>query len=361
MGKRYFMLLRGIFEVMPRPKKNEKALPEATNDVASEDLRDEGQTRAIEAITGEAVTPEDEEEALSDEPEVPEADIVIHPAPIPPLSPEERERFITLDRDVEDSFLTAARALREISDKRLYRDSYPTFEDYIRDRFDFTKRLAYYYIDAATIAENLSKSELTVHIMPTSETQLRPLKNLSPDNQRKVWQRAVEKANGKTPSGAIVRETKDELLPLDEDGKASPSIGKGDVCVIQSPTNELLSDRKGYWAIVDEVAEDGTLTLSLFDRTSVDRVSRSDLSPLRFSDKEKRDRRKLLGRLQFINEGFGETDRAVVLLLRHFGTLKAKVLTPIEEDVLKLLERKTRGHGKGDEDDVENASPLVSP
>ena len=355
--------------------KNKTEVSEEKDDTAAEDLRDEGQTRAIEAITGEPVTPEDEEEALPDEPEVPEAELVTDLLPTEelPLSPEERERFITLDREVEDSFLTAARALREISKRRLYRESYPTFEDYIRDRFDFTKRLAYYYIDAANIADNLSESELKVHILPTSETQLRPLKNLSPDDQRKVWQRAVEKANGKTPSGAIVRETKEELLPLDEDGKASSSIGKGDICVIQSPTNEILSDRKGYWAIVDEVAEDGTLTLSLFDRTFVDRVSRSDLSRLRFSDKEKRDRRKLFGRLQFINEGFGETDRAVVLLMRHFGTLKAKVLTPIEEDILKLLERRSRGLGKGDEEegttkeeralteDVENTNPLASP
>jgi hypothetical protein len=55
------------------------------------------------------------------------------------------------------------------------------------------------------------------------------------------------------------------------------------------------------------------------------------------------------------------------------GRLKAKVLTPIEEDILKLLERRSRGLGKGDEEegttkeeralteDVENTNPLASP
>jgi hypothetical protein len=110
--------------------KNKTEVSEEKDDTAAEDLRDEGQTRAIEAITGEPVTPEDEEEALPDEPEVPEAELVTDLLPTEelPLSPEERERFITLDREVEDSFLTAARALREISKRRLYRESYPTFE-----------------------------------------------------------------------------------------------------------------------------------------------------------------------------------------------------------------------------------------
>ena len=46
-----------------------------------------------------------------------------------------------------------------------------------------------YYIDAANVADNLAKSEQNVHFMPTSESQLRPLKNLSAENQRAVWER----------------------------------------------------------------------------------------------------------------------------------------------------------------------------
>jgi hypothetical protein len=341
---------------MPRRRKNEIALP-VVDFAPMEDDPDDlerplgigrlGEARAIEAITGEIV---DERETLA--PEVPEevsasdmSDATV------PLSPEEQERFFALDRQVEESFLSAARALREINERRLYRDSYSTFEDYVRDRFDFTKRLAYYYIDAANIADNLSaNSELKVHILPTSETQVRPLKTLSPDDQREVWRKAVEKAEGRAPSGALVRETREELFSSDKDGKI-PQLKEGDVCVIHS-TDPILSDRKGYWGIVDSVESDGTLTLSLYDRTAVDDVSPKELAPLPFSAKEKRERKKLLSRLHTIDEGLGDGDRAVALLMRHFGTLKARALTPIEEDIVKLLERKARDQTKemGDEE-----------
>ncbi len=328
-----------------------------------------GEARAIRDIAGEEVSlPEGDEGAHEDESSIEDSSgengVVVAAAVdaelLPdspqreeetPLSAEERERFVTLERQVEESFLTAARALREINERRLYRESYPTFEDYIRDRFDFTKRLAYYYIDAANIADNLSGSELKVHIMPTSETQLRPLKSLPPERQRIVWGKSVERADGKAPSGALVRQTKEELFPSDGNGKASPplSFEVGDVCVLQGTTNELLTDRRGYWAIIDEVTSDGTVTLSLYDREKVDTVSPSELSPLPFKGKEKRDRKKLLSRLHVIHEGLGNDDRAVVLLMRHFGTLKAPSLTPMEEDILRLLERQARKSLPGEE------------
>jgi hypothetical protein len=342
-------------------------------------LQDEGEARAIQNITGEEVSlfedregqeggegaQEDENadvissiEDSSDEsgvlvaaafdaellPDSPQSEEEM------PLTAEERERFVTLERQVEESFLTAARALREINERRLYRESYPTFEDYIRDRFDFTKRLAYYYIDAANIADNLSRSELKVHVMPTSETQLRPLKNLPPEQQRIVWGKSVERADGKAPSGALVRQTKEELFPPEGNGKVSPPrFEEGDVCVVRGTTNELLTDRRGYWAVIDEVTSDGTVTLSLYDREKIDTVSPSELSPLPFKGKEKRDRRKLLSRLHMIDEGLRNDDRGVVLLMRHFGTLKAPFLTPMEEDILRLLERQARKSSSGEE------------
>ncbi len=331
-------------------------------------LQDEGQVRALEEIADEPVASLASDGGEGDEAESSALVVAVADAEIitgaeggkektPPLTAEERERFVTLDRQVEDSFLTAARALREISERRLYRESYPTFEDYVRDRFDFTKRLAYYYIDAAKVADNLFQSELKVHIMPTSETQLRPLKSLPSEQQRVVWEKSVEKANGKAPSGALVQQTKEELFPSEGNGKASPpTIEAGDVCVIQGTTNELLTDSRGYWAIVDEVTSDGSVTISLYDRARIDTVAPSDLAPLPFKAKEKRDRKKLLGRLHTIDEGLGDDDKVVKLLMRHFGTLKAPSLTPIEEDIVKLLERHSR-KSSADEEMSEEITP----
>ncbi|MDV2998029.1 MAG: hypothetical protein N4J56_007734 [Chroococcidiopsis sp. SAG 2025] len=192
--------------------------------------------------------------------------------------------------------------------------------------------------------------------MPTSETQLRPLKSL-PEQQRVVWEKSVEKANGKAPSGALVQQTKEELFPPESDGKASPRQLKwGDVCVIQGTTNELLTERWGYWTIVDEMTNDGSVTISLYDRARIAPVAPSELVPLPFKAKEKRARKKLLDRLHTIDEGLGDDDRAVKLLVRHFGTLKAPSLTPVEEDILRLLERQARKSSSAEEEISEDAT-----
>ncbi len=156
-----------------------------------------------------------------------------------------------------------------------------------------------------------------------------------------------------------MRETREELFSSDKDGKANvPRLKEGDVCVIHS-TDPILTDRKGYWGIIDSVESDGTLTLSLYDRTAVDDVSPKEVTSLPFSAKEKRERRKLLSRLHTIDEGLGDGDRAVALLMRHFGTLKTRALTLIEEDIVKLLERRVaRNFLKGEETREEEENEL---
>ena len=93
----------------------------------------------------------------------------------------------------------------------MYRETHAIFESYVKDRFDFTKRAAYYLINAHEVMNNL-KSEQFVHtntgtnILPTKESQCRPLAKLPPSRQREVWRDAVEKADGKVPSARIIKE-----------------------------------------------------------------------------------------------------------------------------------------------------------
>ena len=121
------------------------------------------------------------------------------------LSEAEKAERDGLESTVQQAFFVAGQALKALRDKKLYRETHATFESYIRDRFDFTKRAAYYLIDAHEVVNNL-KSEQFVHsnkgtnILPTKESQCRPLAKLSPERQREVWQTAVERANGKVPS-----------------------------------------------------------------------------------------------------------------------------------------------------------------
>lgn len=173
------------------------------------------------------------------------------------LSPAEKVERDSLELTVQQAFYIAGQALRSLRDKKLYRETHSSFESYVRDRFDFTKRAAYYLIDAYEVVNNLKaahslapsderceapasrrdfaskgscgsllKSEQFVHsnkgtILPTKESQCRPLAKLSPERQREVWQIAVEKAKGKVPSARIIK-TIINQSNSDADMKAKP-------------------------------------------------------------------------------------------------------------------------------------------
>lgn len=125
------------------------------------------------------------------------------------LSLEDKRDKLKLEREVERAFYRAGCALRELRDRRLYRSTHKTFQEYCQDRFGFTRRRSDYLIGAAEVVDNLSgetesKREPLVLILPTSERQCRPLRGLEPEQQREIWHKAVEKSNGKVPSGKVV-------------------------------------------------------------------------------------------------------------------------------------------------------------
>ncbi len=55
---------------------------------------------------------------------------------------EERER-LHLERKVERAFYEAGMALKELRDRRLYRSTHKTFEEYCRERFGYGRDAAY--------------------------------------------------------------------------------------------------------------------------------------------------------------------------------------------------------------------------
>jgi hypothetical protein len=92
-------------------------------------------------------------------------------------------------------------ALLTIRDSRLYRQNYATFEDYCRERWGIKHSRAYQLMDAAGVMRNLST---IVEVLPANEAQVRPLAQLAPNEQREVWQEAVETApNGKVTAAHI--------------------------------------------------------------------------------------------------------------------------------------------------------------
>ncbi len=128
-----------------------------------------------------------------------------------PLSHDEERERLHLERKVERAFYEAGVALQTLRDKKLYRSTHSNFRDYCQQRFGFGKSAVYYLIGAVDIVDNLKKCPQFVDILPTTESQCRPLKSLKTSElQQQAWQVAVEKAQG-IPSAKIVREVVNQI------------------------------------------------------------------------------------------------------------------------------------------------------
>lgn len=81
-----------------------------------------------------------------------------------------------LERRVEKAFYKAGCRLKELKERRLYRSTHKSFEEYERDRFNYSRDMAYLKMSAATVYDNIQKFLPTIGRqipMPTSERQLR--------------------------------------------------------------------------------------------------------------------------------------------------------------------------------------------
>lgn len=172
-----------------------------------------------------------EEMPLMSEPSEAEAILVTAVEVLEELTEAEEADRQRLEIKVERAFYEAGAALRELRDKRLYRSTHRTFEEYCYERFGYTRRRPYQLIEAAIIFENLctigtqnseqdnlctngTQNDLSPNerqILPTSERQVRDLINLEPDEQREVWLQAVEEVGGKVPTGRVVKSIVERL------------------------------------------------------------------------------------------------------------------------------------------------------
>jgi DNA adenine methylase len=145
----------------------------------------------------------------------------------PSLSPGERTARQTLESRIERGLrhhLEAAQALREIRDSRLYRDEYPSFEDYCAARWQIARSHANRLCDWAEVAENVSPIG---DKLPVRESHARPLSFLTQDQQRAAWRRLVEMQNH---SERLIQSVCDDVRgqPTSGDGPAvAQASGEG--------------------------------------------------------------------------------------------------------------------------------------
>ena len=100
-------------------------------------------------------------------------------------------------------------ALRKVRDKRLYRETYATFNDYCLERWHMGESYVNHQIRAAKVIENLG----TIVPKPNLESQARPLSQLEPEERREAWSLAVENAGNGHPTAAQVKAAVDEIVP----------------------------------------------------------------------------------------------------------------------------------------------------
>lgn len=262
------------------------------------------------------------------------------------LTYDEQQRRHHLERKVERSFYEAGKALAELRDSRLYRDRWHTWENYIADRFGFKRNYANKQIAAAEVVDSLiqnyevqgTNSTLSVTltgILPTTETQVRPLTSLDPEDRATVWKNAVDKANGKVPTEALVKE-------------ATLEFKSRDAVVNPFRLDQIVSVKgKSGWFVVSHVGE---FSCTCHDFTGKEVIERFfDIKEITLPPEQRQFAVGLQARLADLwrmGDQFSEVDgNTVKALVQSVGLNAIGFLTDFQEQLLQLAELQLQAQG----------------
>ncbi|MBD2535847.1 hypothetical protein H6G97_43480 [Nostoc flagelliforme FACHB-838] len=294
------------------------------------------------AASDDSTLPNDQDlEDISQEKNPATATITVTAVEVPELTEQEISDRLHLERRVERAVFEAGKALAELRERRLYRSTHKTFEDYCRDRFGHSRQKSNYLIAAADVYENLTTNccqnlgieNLTTNssqILPTSEGQVRPMTKLEPQEQQEVWLRAVEFAGGKIPSGRIVKDVVQQIM---ERTKVPNTYQIGEVCQILAKDNPELRGKSGCWGIISQV-NDFSCTVKLWD--GVYTVGLQHLKSYDYLPAECQQMQVICDRISGVySDSLEETVKSLLQLL---GKVNRPYLTAVEEKLLNLLE-----------------------
>ena len=114
------------------------------------------------------------------------------------------------------TFLEVGEALLNIRDNRLYRALYPTFEQYCRERWGWSRQRSHQMIDAAQVVKALPED--CKHSV-TNESTARAIKKVAPEKRAD----AVRKARDIGPvTQASIAEATVKVIDLDKTGHKIP-------------------------------------------------------------------------------------------------------------------------------------------
>lgn len=141
-------------------------------------------------------------------------------------------------------FYKIGKALKEIRDKKLYKLTlFETFDAYTKARWDMGKSQAYRLIDAYQVINNLSPIG---EALPANESQVRPLVQLDPFKQRKVWKNFLNTGMEMTALNIrkfIACKPIDKSKPADLTGQ----ISKAYMDAVQAMLEQVRLAQHDYW------------------------------------------------------------------------------------------------------------------
>ncbi len=113
------------------------------------------------------------------------------------LTTQEQREFGRAERTIAKglkSFLAVGMALKEIKVRRLYREHFATFEQYVVERWELSRPRAYELVAASEVVADLS-AMADILLLPENERQARPLTWLrQPKHRKRAWQMAMKMA-----------------------------------------------------------------------------------------------------------------------------------------------------------------------
>lgn len=269
------------------------------------------------------------------------------------LSEAEHINRLNLERQVQRAFYEAGKALIELSLRKLYRSTHKTFESYCKDIFGFERRHPYRLIEATRVVDNLiemcpiwTQNQIEdvnqaidpdyKQILPTNESQVRPLVSLEPEVQRTVWELSVQEAGGKVPSGRLVKKIVDNIQ---QQTNLPNSYKIGEVCQIAASCDPKLKGKAGCWGIITQIAE-YNCTIMIWDGEY--QVKIENLKSLEYSNAESEYMQQFCQRLRRLHL-VDNLDPSVNDLLSGFGKRLQPHLTPVQEKLLAVAEQEYLG------------------
>lgn len=143
------------------------------------------------------------------------------------LTEPERLKLGDLELIIErglQTFVEVGVALAQIRDQRLYRAEFGTFEEYCATKWGWTDRRARQLMTASEVVVGMEETGTTVPV--ANEAQARELARVPEEKRAEVWERAVDKSDGK-PTAKVVREVAEPVRQMPKEPEIGTSAAKG--------------------------------------------------------------------------------------------------------------------------------------